>query len=288
MNITELILEVSNAERKRRKDQAEKMKQAEILRQQQAAAAAANKAEIDSKRPKTAAAPAGPKNPFTTVAAKPAPEPVSFGGVEIDQSDVYDPKEDTPYGVILKFQQAVNPFTKQNTMYAYWSHGRGPNFEDCKKLGTISDVGKIYSTPLANLVDNLIKKEEYVHIEIDSNIVKQFAEEVAKLEKYVKNYQKKYGHDTLNIETLPEISYKDQFSKPAPVIKVKQAEKKIPNAKELETRLISLIRNDSDLFAKYKAADPAKRMQALKIGVSSLHSYNDDEEAVYDVDNALN
>jgi len=197
------------------------------------------------------------------------PEPVAppeetgpFSGPEFDAY-----KDQGEYGVYLRFEFVLDPTTKKNQIWAYWTHDFTPDFSDAKQFGTIQKIPGVLSTEFNRLLDNLIEKEKYVHIYVDSETLAKDQESFKKLENFLEQWYT--GSEELNWE----------FGSPRQIsqepINVAPKEVKSPSVspekyKEYQEQIIKQIRQSKTLYNKYTAASVDSRKKAQDIGIDAL------------------
>lgn len=107
--------------------------------------------------------------------------------VDLSKYTVDDGQE---YGVYVRFAYTKIPRSKNKQLNAYWTHDLSQEFSDAKSFGNVKPIEYPSSQSFLNLIKDLITKERYVHIYVETSIIAQDPAGFKKLEKYLNRYKK--------------------------------------------------------------------------------------------------
>lgn len=197
MKVTEVILEISQAEKRRRDDQRKKQEFAarqQAQRDEQERKAAADQARKELARRKIAAQLRVPEPP-PPVEDKPKFDPDNpLAAFYAQQQDQEREQEDEIYGVDFKFQTVVDKKNHTKRLYGFWTRERIQRLEDVMRSGQYRDFGDFKGTSqeavsMFQLMKQIGEKYRQVYVFFDRENMKHFPGLREVLNRFNDNYK---------------------------------------------------------------------------------------------------
>lgn len=267
MKIRDILNEISNAERARRARLSAQSKRATTTN------------TVTPAPPRQKGVPANvPPQSFYKKDPKAALDDGPFGSPEFDQYKI-DPNDNPEAGIVLQFEVVTNPRTKQKQLYTYWSKDWGTSFDGIRQFSDrIYPIITPYGEDFIDYLKSLIEKHKAVHVAVGKEAAALMPRDFKNFAKWVEKYQAKDPIGNLNFEFLDNKT--DTVPSTGVIAKVPTAAKTIPNARNLEQKVIQQIRGNANLYATYAAVTSDARKSALAAGVEELHDTDDLDAAL--------
>lgn len=201
--------------------------------------------------------------------------------VDLSQYTVDDGPE---YGVYVRFAYTKIPRFKNKQLNAYWTHDLSQEFSDAKSFGNVKPIEYPSSQSFLNLIKDLITKERYVHIYVETSTIAKDPAGFKKLEQYLNRYKKNRGD--LNWEFGDPVTRSD-LSNTQPKTIPTSSDINPQKKKEYQQELLNAIRADKELYSKYTSMDVATRTEIQNVGLKLLAKGVDTFSIIQDLKDVL-
>lgn len=284
MKISQIILEVSKAERaKKRKEELAARRAASAAELSAAEQAKKMAAELKAKiRQQKVAQKLKP----IEVPKKVTPEPTGFlANPELAQyMDVQDEDE----GVYLLFTMRKDPVSKENVLWAYWNKTGVENIDTVEPYNQTLRLGK---SPLSNAlfvkIRELIGIYGYVHVYINYNMMKLMPYEFKELVDYLRQ---RYPEDTSNlgieVDTKPRAeNYGATYTQTG------RSQQKFSTeyVKKFDADLVKLFRSNPELSQAFRRVPAVNQNDVRTQLLQVIATYSPDvEDAIPEIKKILN